>query len=378
MTERKREIWVDWLRVTACFMVMVVHSTEPFYLGGEGTLVRTASDGFWASFMDSLVRSCVPLFVVASSYLQFPVHYETGEFFRRRAIRILIPLAVWSVVYALVWGEPVENFVGLLQNFNYAAGHLWFVYMLVGLYLVMPMLSPWAEKVSRKELQVYIAIWLFTTILPFLRVWLGGQPPVIYGPSGIPNTAKYPLWGECSWNANGVFYYVSGMIGYLLLGLYFRRFVGEISWRRTLGLGLGTFVAGFAICFGFFLSALRTSAAGIYPFEGPVGIAAIWETPWMFDSTGVALMTIGSIILLRKITSSGAFYQKIVLPVSKASYGMYLLHMLILSQFSALYMKSLDCTPLVIILTAVSSYVCVAITAIIIQRIPKVGKYIIG
>ena len=29
-----REIWLDWVRVIACFMVMVVHSTEPFYLGG--------------------------------------------------------------------------------------------------------------------------------------------------------------------------------------------------------------------------------------------------------------------------------------------------------------------------------------------------------
>ena len=32
--ERKREIWIDWLRVIACFLVMVTHSCEPFYLGG--------------------------------------------------------------------------------------------------------------------------------------------------------------------------------------------------------------------------------------------------------------------------------------------------------------------------------------------------------
>ena len=44
-----REIWLDFLRVTACFMVMVVHSTEPFYLGGDGTLVVTGTDAFWVS-----------------------------------------------------------------------------------------------------------------------------------------------------------------------------------------------------------------------------------------------------------------------------------------------------------------------------------------
>lgn len=193
--EYKRVIWIDWLRVCACFMVMVVHSTEPFYLGGDGALILTRSDAFWAALFDCLVRCCVPLFVVASSYLQFPLHYGAGEFLRRRAVRILVPFAVWSVFYAFWWGEPVENLKGLLLNFNYAAGHLWFVYMLVGLYLIMPLLSPWAQKVGKKELQIYIAIWLFTTLIPLLRGWLSqGATSLVYGPTGIPRQALYPLF----------------------------------------------------------------------------------------------------------------------------------------------------------------------------------------
>ena len=122
--DRKREVWIDWMRITACFLVMIVHSTEPFYLGGEGSLILTKSDAFWASFFDTFARACVPLFVVASSYLQFPLHYSTKEFLRRRAVRILIPFVLWTIVYALIWGEPVQNFKDLLLNFNYAAGHL--------------------------------------------------------------------------------------------------------------------------------------------------------------------------------------------------------------------------------------------------------------
>jgi surface polysaccharide O-acyltransferase-like enzyme len=106
--------------------------------------MATATDAFWVSAFEALCRCCVPLFVVASSYLQFPLHYSTGEFFKRRAVRILLPMAFWTLVYALVWGEPVANLKGLLLNFNYAAGHLWFVYMLIGIYLIMPLLSPWA------------------------------------------------------------------------------------------------------------------------------------------------------------------------------------------------------------------------------------------
>ena len=96
--ERKREIWIDWLRVAACFLVMLTHSVEPFYLGGEGSLIRTSSDAVWVSVLDVISRAAVVLFVIASSYLQFPVHYPAGEFFRRRAVRILVPFAVWTVV----------------------------------------------------------------------------------------------------------------------------------------------------------------------------------------------------------------------------------------------------------------------------------------
>ena len=146
MSTAQREIWIDWMRVVACFLVIMTHSCEPFYLGGEGSLILTKADALWVSVLNVIPRACVALFVVASSYLQFPLHYPTGEFFRRRTARILIPFVLWTVVYALAWGEPVQNFKDLLLNFNYAAGHLWFVYMLVGVYLIMPLLSPWAEK----------------------------------------------------------------------------------------------------------------------------------------------------------------------------------------------------------------------------------------
>ena len=385
---KKREIWIDWLRVTACFLVMLTHACEPFYLGGEGSLILTKSDALWVSFLNVLPRACVALFVVASSYLQFPLHYSSGEFFQRRAKRILIPFLIWSVVYALVYGEPVQNFKDLLLNFNYAAGHMWFVYMLVGLYLVMPLLSPWAEKVGKKELLVYLGIWLFTTVIPLIRQWVGGPAPVIYGPSGIPNAARYPLWGEASWNAYGVFYYLSGFVGYMLLGLYFRRFVGELSWGKTLGIALPVFLVGFAICNVGFLSRVWADCDGVFPVEGPVGLAALWEGPWLNDTLGVALMTIGWILVFRKIRSGGKFYEKVLLPVSKASYGMYLCHLLVLGAISGWLRGSFGLgadgalgvwtTPVQIFGTVILSFTAVALACVLVQRIPKVGKWIVG
>ena len=387
LNNNKREIWLDWMRVTALFLVMVTHSCEPFYLGGEGTQILTKADAIWVSILNSIPRACVALFVFASAYLQFPLHYSTGEFFKKRAIRIIPPFLFWTIVYALAWGEPVQNFKDLLLNFNYAAGHLWFVYMLVGLYLIMPLLSPWAEKVGKKELQVYLGIWLFTTLIPLIRQWAGGSAPVIYGPSGIPNAAKYPLWGEASWNTYGVFYYLSGFVGYLLLGLYFRRFVGRLPWGRTLGIAIPAFLAGFAVCCGGFLHRVWADSQGVFPIEGPVGIAALWEGPWLNDTIGVALMTVAWILLFKKIESGGRFFDKVLLPVSKASYGMYLCHMFLLGTVSAWLRTSLGTgtegqlgiwtTPVQILLTAIISFVGTALFCVLVRRIPKVGKWVV-
>ncbi len=386
---RAREIWVDWMRVAACFLVMLVHSTEPFYLGGDGSLILTRADAFWASFFDTFARACVPLFVVASSYLQFPLHYSTGEFFRRRAVRILIPFLIWTVVYALAWGEPVQNFKDLLLNFNYAAGHLWFVYMLLGIYLLMPLLSPWAEKVGKKELGFYLIACILTTFIPFIRERaIGSNAVCVSGPGGIPMQAPYPLWGEASWNEFGVFYYLSGFIGYMLLGLYMRKFAGDWSKGRSLAIAIPCWLGGFAICFFGFIRRVLASCGGTFPASGKVAMAVGWETPWFNNTIGVFLMTVGWILLFMRIKSSGWFYSKVVLPVSKASYGMYLCHMLVLAQFANLFRSTFGIgeegtlgiftTPVQILLTAVCSYICVAIFAVLAQRIPKAGKWLIG
>lgn len=388
-----RVVWVDWMRVAACFMVIIVHSIEPFYLGGKGALVLTESDAYWVAILGTIVRACVPLFIVASSYLQFPLHYSTGEFFRRRAVRVLVPFAVWTLVYAFAWGNPMENLQNLIFNFNYSAGHLWFVYMLIGVYLLMPLLSPWAERVGKRELQFYLALCAFTSLIIFVREglneWLcDGEMFVTYGVSGLARQALTPVWGEASWNAYGVFYYVSGFIGYLLLGLYMRRFVGELSWRKTLVIALPCYVAGFVVACGGFLRRVLESAGGEFPVEDLVGKVAWWESTWYNDTVGVALMTVAWLLIFKKIKCCGAFYNRVLLPVSKASYGIYLLHILILVPVCGAVREWLGLgtdgslgvwtTPVEIAIAAVVGFLLSAMVAVVLQKLPKIGKYIVG
>ena len=231
MLPNNRIVFLDWLRFIACFMVILVHCIEPFYLGGpEGTYIASMSDAFWVTAINSALRPCVPLFVLASSYLLFPVKSDTGTFFRKRFTRVVIPFVIWSLLYIFippfVPGAKTDIASDLKAiPFNFvmtASGHLWFVYMLLGVYLVMPMLSPWIEKISRKGERNFLILWAFTTILPLFR------------PLAETVTGTTALWGECPWNPFGTFYYVSGFVGFLVLGHYIRTYAGEVSWKKTL------------------------------------------------------------------------------------------------------------------------------------------------
>ena len=245
-TTGNRIVFLDWLRIIACFMVMVIHSSEPFYLGGEApniTSIANKWDAIWISIVESVCRVCVPLFVMASSYLLFPLKKPTGEFFRRRLARILVPFIVWACAYVWWFGDSWGK---ACFNFPDAGGHLWFVPMLLGLYLLMPLLSPWAEKVTERELRGWLILWLVTTTFPYLRrVWTA-----LYGD---PSFGAVPyLYGECPWNMFGMFHYVSGFIGYMLLGFWFRRFAPDFSWRRTLAVAVPLWLVGAAIIGGGF------------------------------------------------------------------------------------------------------------------------------
>ena len=86
----------DVLRVLACVMVIVVHARGPYTYHADGTL------DFWAAFYFVLVRAGVPLFIMLSSALLLPLRQTTGDFLKRRSLRVALPFVVWSAIFAFL------------------------------------------------------------------------------------------------------------------------------------------------------------------------------------------------------------------------------------------------------------------------------------
>ena len=360
-----RHVFLDYLRVAACLMVIMIHCCEPYYIGAEGRCqVASAADALWVTVIETICRSCVPLFVMTSAYLLFPIQRTTGAFFRRRLLRVGLPFLLWCVYYSLVYGSPLHR---ILFNFPDAGGHLWFVPMLLGLYVLMPMLSPWAERVGERELRGWILAWFLTTLLPFARK----LSLVLFGE---PSFGSVPyLWGEAPWNHFGTFYHISGFVGYMLLGLYFRRFGRSLSWRETLKRALPLLAVGSAgMAFGFYLR-----FGGRFPFDAPYACVVDFELTLEYCSTFVALAVVGWFLVFRMFVSAGGFYRRVVLPLSQASYGTYLVHMTILLTLLPSFKAHLP-TPLAILSLGFVTFVCASLVSLAARRIPRLGAWLFG
>jgi hypothetical protein len=244
---------------------------------------------------------------------------------------------------------------------------MWFIPMLMGLYLAMPVISPWAERLSAREIRVWLALWFFTTAFPFIRKLAS------YVIDGAGGGAEPFLWGESLWNDFGGFHYVSGFIGYVLLGFYFRKFVPELSWKRTLSIALPLWISGWIFICAVFLC--RIPLENGYPVEGPLSLALDLELGWRTCTTGVAMTAAGAFLVIRKLNFQGAVYRYFIKPLAAASFGTYLAHMLVLVPVLARIRPHFP-TPVTMVLSAVATFVLTSIVSIVLGRIPFLGRFI--
>ena len=92
-SKEQRIVFIDYIRVIACFLVMLVHASENFYaadasgLAGNVSMLANEANRFWVAFYDGFVgRTCVPLFMIVSAFLLVPMKpgQTMTEFYRRR------------------------------------------------------------------------------------------------------------------------------------------------------------------------------------------------------------------------------------------------------------------------------------------------------
>ncbi len=370
MQERERVVFLDYIRVVACFLVMLVHASENFYgadasgLAGNVSMLANESNRFWVAFYDGgVARSCVPLFIIVSAYLLAPMRsgMTMMEFYKRRFKRVLPPLFAFLVLYSLLplawggmtWEQSLTDLKTIPWNFPSLGGHLWFFGPLISLYLIIPVVSPWLEKASAREERIFIGLFLVSSLMPWLRRFV------------------YPeLWGECFWNEFHALWYCAGYLGYLVMAHYIRVHL-KWSTRKRITMGILCFLIGGAF------------TAWSFWWKGEPG--KLIETPllewgWQFCTPNVICATFGLFILFSTIRQKKA--PAFITDISKLSFGMYLMHMFFLAPIATYFVNGDQANPLIpvwlaIPCIAILSYVCCVVTTKVISFLPG-SKWVVG
>ena len=371
-----RLVWVDVLRLAAMLMVIAGHSVDIY----NATPQDDPMNGFWGAFIGSLMRPSVPLFAMMTGLLLLPIGESASSFYRRRIPRVLIPMLFWSVIYYLIpgfsgvigldksvisvlfpfefapsqeWGDAVSNIAMIPLTFNGYTTHMWYLYMLIGLYLFMPFFSAWVEKNDHTLIRTYIILWGCSLMLPYLAQLLS------------PN-----LFGVCAWNQFGTFHYFAGFTGYLLLGHLLGK-GNPLPSRKIVAVGVMLYFAGYVVTYTGF-----TTIMAQYSYEQAPDLIEMF---WQFCSPNVVLMAIGLFLIAQRVKIRSERWQRVLQSTTRCSFGAYLMHYIFIGPVIILLSPLGLPTPVCVIVTvAIVFAVCWACTWAIYRFMPRIAKYIVG
>jgi surface polysaccharide O-acyltransferase-like enzyme len=283
---------------------------------------------------------CIGLFFMVSGALLLPIKGDGIDFLKRRFTKIAGPTIFWSIFYIAcryLFDSTSEGIAKSILSIPFSPqGHgvMWFMYTLAGLYLIAPIISAWLERASKKEIEIYLSIWILTTCYPLLKLFLTTQT------------------GETS-----ILYYLSGFAGYFLLGYYLKKYPKAISYTILLPAII------IAIC--------APIVCKILHFE-----VNIYDMFW-YLSIFVVVMAIGWFCLINNKVQ--AYNGRNILLVSNLSFGIYLTHIFVMRYilWELDIIQNINSYIIQTIIVIIATFIGSLILCYAIARLPF-AQYIIG
>jgi len=347
-TENTRMVHLDLLRILACFSVVMLHCAAQFWY----TLPVTSMDWKIANSYDAVFRFGVPVFVMISGALFLPAKKEiiVNLLYTHNILRLIIIYLVWSCIYGLFdcrfYSWSILDKGDIIREIFAGRYHLWYLPMIVGIYMLLPVLRSWVASAEKRNLQYFLLL--------FVIFQVGKETMLVLRQT---DGMRY-FWGLVSLDM------VCGYLGYFVLGYYIVQFGIEVRWHKWIYLG-GILSVGANIV----LSDYLAGQAG-----APVG--EIYDSFSFFTFLIVVSLFLFFTGCMSKINYS-LRVSAIIKELSLATLGIYLLHIGLIEFLEPFGIHSMMFAPVVCIpLFAIFCFGVCFVLAAILRRIPLIGKYI--
>lgn len=325
--------YINYLRILACLMVIFMHAPLP----------SEQANGIFLSTLSYVTAPCIGLFFMVSGYLLLPIKQDAGSFLRKRLGKVIGPTLFWSIFYIAVnfiKGDCQGSLMKELISIPFSAqGNpvLWFMYTLIGLYLLAPIISRWIENASRKETEFYLGLWGISLCYPILSSFLS----INQGPTGI-------------------LYYFTGYAGYFILGSYLKKYPERISFKCIIPL-MGIAILAPIIC------KIAQINVNFYEVFWYLSIFVIIQCVFWFQTITKLPLKFSNRV------------ETMLTRISNLSFGIYLIHIFIMRYilWECDFIQNMNSSILQTVTIAVLTFVLSTIACYLISWLPF-SAYLIG
>lgn len=344
---KKREINYDYLRAISCIAIIMLHVSGSYWgavdTGNLEFLVMAVYNG--------LTRFAVPVFIMLSGAFVLDVSKEnTITKCLSRFGKLVLNFYLWSAFFAfqgigvkLLTGKVVtdELWKTSLQRFLWGHHHMWFVFLILGFYILVPILRTIVANKSITE--YFLLLWIgFRFIIPTISVWINW----------------YLL---DNWIAHLNLNILIGYLGYFILGYYIRKY--GVSKKAQWGI----YVLG--IC-GLVYSLVQTVIQ-----SGKLGVVV--EDFYSPGTWNVLFFSLAVFVFFAQ-RKEIHLWEKNITKVAECSFIIYMIHPFFLEKLNMLGITTLSFHYIISIpVLTFGIFILSYVVAMIIKKIPGVNKWIL-
>ena len=346
---KRRETELDILRFFSMLSVIAMHVCG-------GVMKELPSKSFDFIVMNSLITIitwCIPIFVMISGglFLNPKREITVKKLFTKYIKRFAVAFLFWTIIYQIYYyvsarvnGGETLNWKGIICEAITGPYHMWYLYMLTGIYITIPVLRKITESKAITEYFIIVFI-----IFSFIQNYGVNLPIIGDVISAVMDKTDLPI---------GATY-----LGYFILGFYMKNY--DISRKIEYALYALTVLLLIANC----------SIFAVYVLKD---IDGIWSVKYLMPN--IVIKSAGIYTFFVKRVSKINFSERTVKIFSKLTeygFGVYLVHALVnefvgLTGWTAVTVSPFVSVPL---LTIVIYGVSLAVT-VAIRKIPFIGKNI--
>lgn len=347
-TVENRMIHYDLLRIAAAFSVVMLHSAAQFWY----SLDVSSTEWQIANTYDALFRFGVPVFVMISGalFLNKEYHLDLKRLYKHNILRLVILYIVWSCLYGIYdiagyhGGNP--DYKDIIRECLYGRYHLWFLPMLAGIYVLLPILKSWVEHAERKNIEYFLLL--------FFVLQIGSSTL-----RALTVTDELHMLLELTEVEMACSY-----IGYFIWGYY----LAHVGISDRLGKVFYLLALPACICNVVLGNSLAKRAG--------YAVGEIYDSFGLFTFI-IATALFWSAVRLGSKISFGRRTQGIVKEISACTLGVYVMHIGLMEiSFQKGIHSMLLPNVLGIPLYALACFLLCTAAAAVLRRIPLIGKYI--